>query len=51
MSEEKHEVMDAEIKCMVENGTAEPSSSSWEFPCLLVDESDKSQRLCVCIIR
>lgn len=31
---------------MIENGLAEPSSSSWASPCLLVDKSDKSPRFC-----
>lgn len=31
---------------MLENGIAEPSSSSWASPCLLVDKSDRSPRFC-----
>ncbi len=31
---------------MLENGIAEPSSSSWASPCLLVEKSDKSSRFC-----
>lgn len=31
---------------MLENGIAEPSSSSWASPCLLVEKSDKSPRFC-----
>ena len=29
---------------MLENGTAEPSSSSWSSPCLLADKSDGFDR-------
>jgi len=46
VSEEKRKVMDAEIQYMLENGIAEPSSSSWASPCLLVEKSDKSPRFC-----
>lgn len=38
--------MDAEIQYMLENGIAEPSSSSWASPCLLVEKSDQSLRFC-----
>lgn len=31
---------------MLENGIAEPSSSSWASPCLLVEKADKSPRFC-----
>ena len=46
VSEEKRQVMDTEIKYMLENGIAEPSCSSWASPCLLVEKSDKSPRFC-----
>lgn len=46
VSEEKRKVMDTEIKYMLENRIAEPSSSSWASPCLLVDKTDKSPRFC-----
>lgn len=46
VSEEKRRVMDAEIQYMLENGIAEPSSSSWASPCLLVEKADKSPRFC-----
>ena len=38
--------MESEIQYMLENGIAEPSSSSWASPCLLVEKSDKSPRFC-----
>ncbi len=47
VSEKKRRVMDTEIKYMFENGIAEPLSSSWASPCLLVDECDKSHRFCM----
>ncbi len=46
VSAEKHKVMDTEIQYMLENGIAEPSSSSWASPCLLVEKADKSPRFC-----
>ncbi len=46
VSEEKRKIMDTEIQYMLENGIAEPSSSSWASPCLLVEKSDKSSRFC-----
>ena len=46
MSQVKHKVMEKEIKYMLDNRIAEPSSSSWASPCLLVDKSDKSPRFC-----
>ena len=45
VSEGKRKVMESEIKYMLENGIAEPSSSSWASPCLLMDKSDKSPRV------
>lgn len=44
--EEKQKVMGTEKTYMLDNGIAEPSSSSWASPCLLVDKSDKSSRFC-----
>lgn len=35
-----------EVEYMLEHGIAEPSSSSWSSPCLLVDKSDKSDQFC-----
>nr|XP_046229617.1 uncharacterized protein LOC124050808 isoform X1 [Scatophagus argus] len=46
VSEEKHKLMETEIKYMLENGIAQHSSSSWASPCLLVEKSDKSPRFC-----
>ncbi len=36
VSEEKRKVMEKEIEYMLDNHIAEPSSSSWASPCLLV---------------
>ena len=36
--------LDAEVSYMLENGIAEPSSSSWASPCLLVLKSDNIQK-------
>lgn len=38
--------MENEIPYMLDNGIAEPSSSSWASLCLLVEKSDKSPRFC-----
>ena len=46
ISQEKHKVMEKEMKYMLDNRIAEPSASSWASPCLLVDKSDKSPRFC-----
>lgn len=46
VSEEKRKVLDSEVKYMLENHIAVPSSSSWASPCLLVEKSDKSPRCC-----
>uniref|UniRef100_A0A671UEB7 Gypsy retrotransposon integrase-like protein 1 n=1 Tax=Sparus aurata TaxID=8175 RepID=A0A671UEB7_SPAAU len=35
-----------QVTYMLENGIAEPSSSSWSSPCLLADKSDGSDRFC-----
>lgn len=32
---------------MLNNGIAEPSSSSWSSPCLIADKSDGSDRFCI----
>lgn len=42
----KRKVMESEVKYMLDNNIAVPSSSSWASPCLLVDKSDKSPRFC-----
>lgn len=42
----KHKYLDAERKYMLDIGIAEPSSSSWASPCLLVPTSDNTPRFC-----
>lgn len=42
----KRKIMEAEVKYLVENGLAVPSSSAWSSPCLLVPKSDGTQRFC-----
>ena len=42
----KRKVLEAEVKYMLDNGVAVPSSSSWASQSLLVDKSDKSPRFC-----
>lgn len=42
----RQKVMASEIKYMLDNHIAVPSSSSWASPCPLVDKSDKSPRFC-----
>ena len=46
VSEQKRQVMEKEIKYMLDNNIAKLSSSSWASPCLLVDKADKSPRFC-----
>ncbi len=46
VSADKRKYLDAEIKYMLENHIAEPSSSSWASPCLLVPKSDNTPRFC-----
>lgn len=43
---EKRKFLDSEIEYMLKNGIAEPSSSSWASPCLLVPKSDNTPRFC-----
>ena len=43
---EKRKYLDAEVDYMLENGIAEPCSSSWSSPCLLVPKSDNTPRFC-----
>lgn len=43
---EKLKCLDAEVTYMLENGIAEPSSSSWASPCLLVPKADGTLRFC-----
>ncbi len=42
----KRECLDAEVRYMLEHDIAEPSSSSWSSPCLLVPKSDNTLRFC-----
>ncbi|KAL0151447.1 hypothetical protein M9458_053233 [Cirrhinus mrigala] len=42
----KRQVMQHEVKYLLENGLAEPSSSPWSSPCLIVPKSDGSARFC-----
>ena len=46
VSPEKRKFLDTEVEYMLRNGIAEPSSSSWASPCLLVPKSDKTPRFC-----
>ena len=46
VSEVKRKIIDGEVKYMLDNHIAVPSSSSWASPCLLVEKSDKSPRCC-----
>ncbi len=43
----KRKVMEEEVKYLLENGLAVPSSSAWSSPCLLVQKSDGTQRFCM----
>lgn len=40
----KHKYLEAEIQYMLDHDIAEPSSSSWASPCLLVPKSDNTPR-------
>lgn len=46
VSPEKRKFLDSEIEYMLKNDIAEPSSSSWASPCLLVPKSDNTPRFC-----
>lgn len=46
VSEEKQKVIDKEVNYLLENNLAVPSASSWASPCLIVQKSDKSPRMC-----
>ena len=46
VSAEKRVLIDAEIAYMLSNGIAEPSSSAWASPCVLVPKPDNTQRFC-----
>lgn len=43
---QKLKTMEAEVRYMLDNQIAVPSSSSWASPSLLVEKSDKSPRFC-----
>lgn len=42
----KRDYLDSEVSYMLENGIAEPSSSSWASPCILVPKQDRTPRFC-----
>ncbi len=42
----KRKIIESEVKYLVENGLAVPSSSAWSSPCLLVPKPDGSHRFC-----
>lgn len=42
----KRELMQSEVKYLLDNGFAVPSNSPWSSPCLLVPKSDGSVRFC-----
>ena len=41
------DMVESELKDMLENGIIEPSASQWSAPMLLVQKKDDSLRLCV----
>ncbi len=43
---EKRKYLEAEIQYLLDHGIAEPSSSSWASPCLLVPKTDNTFRFC-----
>ncbi len=43
---EKRKYLEAEIQYLLDHGIAEPSSSSWASPCLLVPKTDNTLRFC-----
>ncbi|KAL0153020.1 hypothetical protein M9458_051619 [Cirrhinus mrigala] len=42
----KRKIIESEVKYLVENGLAVPSSSAWSSPCLLVPKPDGTHRFC-----
>lgn len=46
LSPDKKEILESEVKYMLENRIAEPSSSAWSSPCLLVKKPDSTFRPC-----
>jgi len=43
---EKRKYLDVEVKYMLDNGIAEPCSSSWVSLCLLVPKADNTPKFC-----
>ncbi|KAK4315748.1 hypothetical protein Pmani_013054 [Petrolisthes manimaculis] len=46
MNPTKREVIRQEVKFLIDHGLAEPSSSEWASPCLLVPKPDGTYRMC-----
>lgn len=46
VSVDKQNIIDKEVQYMLDNNLAVPSFSSWASPCLIVQKSDKSPRMC-----
>lgn len=46
VSAQKRTQLEEEVQYMLDNGLAEPCSSNWASPCLLVKKADSSLRLC-----
>lgn len=46
VSDDKRKQLEAEVQYMLDNGIAEPCSSNWASPCLLVKKADASLRPC-----
>ncbi|XP_027128228.1 uncharacterized protein LOC109142602 [Larimichthys crocea] len=42
----KQQILRKEVDYMLQHGIAEPSTSSWSSPCLLVEKSDHTPRFC-----
>ncbi len=46
MNPTKCQIMRDEVKCLLENGLAVPSSCAWSSPCIIVPKSDGTARFC-----
>ncbi|KAL0150446.1 hypothetical protein M9458_054263 [Cirrhinus mrigala] len=46
VSPDKQEILEAEVKYLLNAGLAKPSCSSWASPCILVAKPDKTYRFC-----
>lgn len=46
MSPEKHKLLESEVRYMLQNNIAVPSSSDKASPCILVDKPDKKVQFC-----